>query len=472
MAVSPQQFDWKRQRILLLDADDQFRFWARGVFNRLGVAEVISTASGHDALHSLERTDASLGMVDLQFKGMTAADFITGLRQKRASRLSSLPIVLMVKTQDKKAIYQTSLAGIEGIIVKPIAEKAMLMRVMTTLLKPERIVLNANFAGPDRRELPRIEPEKAPPPAGLTKPSSKAAVRPQGKARPRPTTAVVKPQGKAALKRPSDREAPIETLEPKKTALPKKPSGKIDDTDLAPAPPKKPTGKISDDDVVKTPAKPEVRDFSAEVTKTQKKKDTSEDWKAAVAPKTKKEKKKRDRKPSIDIAGILDAHQTWLDSNGQDGEKARLENADLAGADLAGANLANASLRGANLSDSDCSGAMLNSAELRRANLSGAQLSGADMSYAAMRHANLTLADMSEATLVGADLAGAQFAKANLAQADLTRASLLGADLADTDLQEAGGLTQAQVGKAYGTKTTKLPPGLKAGSPEEWSEKL
>jgi uncharacterized protein YjbI with pentapeptide repeats/DNA-binding NarL/FixJ family response regulator len=472
MAVSPQQFDWKRQRILLLDADDQFRFWARGVFNRLGVAEVISTASGHDALHSLERTDASLGMVDLQFKGMTAADFITGLRQKRASRLSSLPIVLMVKTQDKKAIYQTSLAGIEGIIVKPIAEKAMLMRVMTTLLKPERIVLNANFAGPDRRELPRIEPEKAPPPAGLTKPSSKAAVRPQGKARPRPTTAVVKPQGKAALKRPSDREAPIETLEPKKTALPKKPSGKIDDTDLAPAPPKKPTGKISDDDVVKTPAKPEVRDFSAEVTKTQKKKDTSEDWKAAVAPKTKKEKKKRDRKPSIDIAGILDAHQTWLDSNGQDGEKARLENADLAGADLAGANLANASLRGANLSDSDCSGAMLNSAELRRANLSGAQLSGADMSYAAMRHANLTLADMSEATLVGADLAGAQFAKANLAQADLTRASLLGADLADADLQEAGGLTQAQVGKAYGTKTTKLPPGLKAGSPEEWSEKL
>lgn len=472
MAVSPQQFDWKRQRILLLDADDQFRFWARGVFNRLGVAEVISTASGHDALHSLERTDASLGMVDLQFKGMTAADFITGLRQKRASRLSSLPIVLMVKTQDKKAIYQASLAGIEGIIVKPIAEKAMLMRVMTTLLKPERIVLNANFAGPDRRELPRIEPEKAPPPAGLTKPSSKAAVRPQGKARPRPTTAVVKPQGKAALKRPSDREAPIETPEPKKTALPKKPSGKIDDTDLAPAPPKKPTGKISDDDVVKTPAKPEVRDFSAEVTKTQKKKDTSEDWKAAVAPKTKKEKKKRDRKPSIDIAGILDAHQTWLDSSGQDGEKARLENADLAGADLAGANLANASLRGANLSDSDCSGAMLNSAELRRANLSGARLSGADMSYAAMRHANLTLADMSEATLVGADLAGAQFAKANLAQADLTRASLLGADLADADLQEAGGLTQAQVGKAYGTKTTKLPPGLKAGSPEEWSEKL
>jgi len=472
MAVSPQQFDWKHQRILLLDQDDQFRFWARGVFNRLGVAEVMSTADGHDALHSLERTDASLAMVDLQFKGMTATEFIIGLRQKRASRLSGLPVVLMVKTQDKKAIYEASLAGIEGIIVKPIAEKAMLMRVMTTLLKPERIILNANFAGPDRRELPRIEPEKAPPQAGLTKPSAKAAAGPQGKARPKPATAVMKPQGKAAPQRPTGTSAPIETLEPAKSAPPKKPSGRIDDTDLAPTPPKKPTGKISDDDVVKTPAKPAVRDFSDEVAKPPKKKDNSEDWNAAVAPKKEKKKKKRDRKPSIDIAGILDAHQTWFDSNGQDGEKARLENADLAGVDLAGANLANASLRGANLSDSDCSGALLNSAELRRANLSGARMSGADMSYAAMRHANLTLADLSGASLAGADLAGAQFAKANLAQTDLTRASLLGADLADADLQEAGGLTQAQVGKAYGTKTTKLLPGLKAGSPEEWSENL
>ena len=77
--------------------------------------------------------------------------------------------------------------------------------------------------------------------------------------------------------------------------------------------------------------------------------------------------------------------------------------------------------------------------------------------------------------LMIADLPGfgyARAAKANVKQADLTRASLLGADLADADMEEATGLTQAQIGKAYGNKTTKLPPGLKAGSPEEWSENL
>jgi DNA-binding NarL/FixJ family response regulator len=462
MAAPPQQFDWKRQRILLLDQDDQFRFWARGVFNRLGVAEVISTANGFDALHALERTDATLGMVDLEFKGMAAAEFITGLRKTRARRLSSMPIVLMAKTQDKKAIYDASVAGIEGIIVKPIAEKAMLTRVMTTLLKPERIVLNANFAGPDRRELPRIAPQ----------PPAKA--RPPGKAPTQAKGVVMKSGGKPAAKKNTGPSEPNETLEPIKAPPPKKISATISDEDPAPAPPpKKAAGTVGDDDLVAPPTKPAVRDFSAEVTETPKEKDTEDEWKSAVAPKPKKKKKnKRESKPSIDIPAILDAHQTWLDSNGQDGEKARLEGADLTGADLAGANLANASLRGANLSDSDCSGASLTSAELRRVNFSGAQLAGADLSYAAMRHANLTLANMSGAILVGADLAGAQFAKANVKQADLTRASLLGADLADADMEEAGGLTQAQVGKANGTKTTKLPPGLKAGSPEEWSENL
>ncbi len=458
MAAPPQQLEWKRQRILLLDLDDQFRFWARGLFNRLGVAEVISTASGFDALHALDRTDATLAMVDLQIKGMTAAEFIKAVRGKR--RLGNLPVMLLVKTQDKQAIYDASLEGIEGIIVKPIAEKAMLSRVVTTLLQPQRIVLNESFAGPDRRNLPRIDPEPAKPaaaPVPRTKAVPTIAAKPVGKARPKPAGAVLKPQGKGA---PARREAaPTRPVEPLETApVDKKP--KVRGWD--------------EEDVAATPPPVEVRDYAAEIKETPKAKAASkEDWDAAVAPKPKKEKKKKKtREPSIDLPGILEAHQAWLASNGQEGEKARLEGADLAGADLAGANLVNASLRGANLSDSDCSGAQMTSAEMRRANLSGASLAGADLSYATLRHVNLTLADLSGASLVGADLAGATFAKANVQQADLTSASLLGADLDNADLEKATGLTQTQVGKAYGTKTTKLPAGLRAGSPEEWSEKL
>lgn len=471
MAAPPQQFDWKKQRFLLLDQDDQFRFWARGIFNRLGVNEVISTTSGFDALHSLDRGDATLAMVDLQFKDMTAAEFIKAVRKKRSHRKTKMPVILLVKTQDKKAIYEASLEGIEGIIVKPIAEKALLARVVSTLLNPKPIVLDQNFVGPDRREKPRLEPEvKKPAPVPRSNAEPAVAPKPQPRERPRPAAEVIKPQGKPA---PAPKRAePARPVEPVTPPAKKKASGG-DAAAGAPAPAKG-GGRLSDEDILPTPAKPEVRDFSAEVKSTPKKTRASEeDWKSAVAPK-KKEKKKKKRRggPSVDLPAILQAHQEWLDTNGQGGEKARLEGADLAGADLAGANLINASLRGADLSDSDCGGAQMMSAEMRRANLSGAHLAGADLSYATMRHVNLTLADLSGATLVGADLAGATFAKANVEQADLTSASLLGADLDDAELDKTTGLTQAQVGKAYGTKSTKLPAGLRAGSPEEWSDKL
>jgi len=471
MAASPPQLDWKRQRILLLDQDDQFRFWARGVLNRLGVAEVMSTTSGFDALHSLDMTGATLALVDLQIKDMTAAEFINKARGKR--RLANLPMMLLVKTQDKKAIYEASLEGIEGIIVKPIAEKALLTRVASTLVQPQRIVLNEGFAGPDRRTQPRLEPEtkKAAAPVPRTNAVPNVAEKSKAKERPVPAAAA-KPAGKAA---PKKEPRPIETLEPKdpppKKAAEPRPVETLEPKD---PPPKKPKVRgWSDDDIAKAPDPVEVRDYSAEIDEAPAPKSSKEDWQAALGPKKeKKKKKKKKRGPSVDIAGILDAHQIWLDTNGQDGEKARFEGTDLSGADLAGANLVNASLRGANLSDSDCNGAQMTSAEMRRANLSGARLSGADLSYATLRHANLTLADLSGASLVGADLAGATFAKANVKQADLTSASLLGADLDNADLNEAAGLTQNQVGKAYGTKTTKLPGGLRAGSPEEWSENL
>ncbi|MDA0369244.1 MAG: pentapeptide repeat-containing protein [Proteobacteria bacterium] len=467
MAVPPQQFDWKRQRILLLDQDDQFRFWARGVFNRLGAAEVISTASGFDALHALERTDATIGMIDLEFKGMTAPEFIKELRSKRAQRLSDLPIILLVKTQDKKAIYEASLAGIEGVIVKPIAEKALLTRVVSTLLKPERIVLNSNFAGADRRELPRIKPE-APSPRATARPASKAPVSPTG--------VVLKQRSGTPKKTEAAPAGPIETppvaepIDPPK-ATPKPVAPTVMSKPAEPA--AKPTPPEPRAAAKVVPPKAEPPDVVAEIVEPTAAERRAEDWNTELAPKPKKKKEKKgSRKPSLDIPGVVHAHALWLDTNGQKGEKARFEGADLSGADLAGLNLANANFRGANLSDSNCTGTQLMSAELRRANMSGARLSGADLSFAAMRHANLSLADLSGATLVGADLAGAQLAKTNFKQADLTRASLLGADLNNADLQEASGLTQSQVGKAYGTKSTKLPPGLKAGSPEEWSESL
>ena len=109
------------------------------------------------------------------------------------------------------------------------------------------------------------------------------------------------------------------------------------------------------------------------------------------------------------LSAILKEHQLWIDSNGENGERADLSNKNLIRADLRGAGLRRADLRGADLRGADLRGANLFRANLRGANLRRADLIGA----------NLRRADLIGADLIGADLEGANLEGANLEGANL-----------------------------------------------------
>ena len=80
-----------------------------------------------------------------------------------------------------------------------------------------------------------------------------------------------------------------------------------------------------------------------------------------------------------ELKSILDQHQLWIETNGVQGQCARLEGADLRAANLEGANL-----RAANLRDADLEGANLTDVNLTGANLEGADLTE-DEAKAAMK---------------------------------------------------------------------------------------
>ena len=116
-----------------------------------------------------------------------------------------------------------------------------------------------------------------------------------------------------------------------------------------------------------------------------------------------------------ELKKILDEHKLWIDTNGNEGEKADLRSADLRSADLSYANL-----RYADLSGSDLSGSDLSDADLRSADLSGSDLSDADLSDANLSYANLRSANLSSANLRYADLSSSNLSSANLSDADLS----------------------------------------------------
>ncbi len=149
-----------------------------------------------------------------------------------------------------------------------------------------------------------------------------------------------------------------------------------------------------------------------------------------------------------ELKNILAAHKAWLESDGENGQRANLEKANLKGTDLRDANLQRAWLLGANLEEADLCDANLQRASLRFANFKGAslldaRLQGADLrdarlQEADLRRANLQGADLFDANLQGADLRDAKLQEANLRLANLCGANLQEADLADVNLNEAG----------------------------------
>lgn len=151
------------------------------------------------------------------------------------------------------------------------------------------------------------------------------------------------------------------------------------------------------------------------------------------------------------LENILQQHQLYLDSGGEQGEKARLEQANLSGAhrpevDLRKANLRGANLKGANLGnanlqetilqDSSLQGAFLSRANLWRAYLESADLSGAYLFDAKLQEARLHDANLRKAKLEGVDLSLANLFKADLRETNLQEANLHEANLENAKLEE------------------------------------
>lgn len=108
------------------------------------------------------------------------------------------------------------------------------------------------------------------------------------------------------------------------------------------------------------------------------------------------------------LADILEQHEKWVESHGEEGEQADLSRAELMGADLSGVNLQGAMLRKANLKGADLLLADLQGTCLMQANLQGANLLGTDLREADLQGATLEGATgLLVSKLAGSNLFGA-----------------------------------------------------------------
>lgn len=420
--------DWSDVRILLVHKDIRVRKWAHDIFHKNKVAGVQSTHSVATGFDLLGRFDADVAVIQLQQNEMNGAEFTRKIRDAGLSPNPDLPIVLLVDNPNPELLRAACEAGIEGVIPHPAKPEIFIKRIAGAITEPKRFVASKMYFGPCRRK--EMPPDF------------------KGPDQRNPT-----PLGNKA-------QAAVEEMErvksaPKKSAVPIAPA--------APSGQRKKAREWSEEDPAPQAEKPKAREWKpVDGPAPAKSKNSDDDWADAVVP---AEKPPQPEVTGFDIQPILDEHQLWLRSRGDQGKRVSLDKADLHGGTFSGTDLTNAGFRDADLSDSDCRGTVFASADLRRADLSGADMTEANLSVANLRMATLRLCKLGEAALRGADLAGACLTGAVLENTDFSGAIMLDTDIRDADLSRAKGLVQVQINKTRADAKTRLPPGITRPEP-------
>lgn len=333
--------NWGGMTILIVDQDNEFRFWARSVFRKKGVMEVYSTASGADALEILRNNDVDIGLVDLVMEDMDGVRFIQEMRDSANNKQAAMPVVLLTRSADLQALAPAFDAGVENMIQKPVSEAVLLQRTGSTATNPQRVVLKGAATRKNRRTKEASDeggPKQRARPDDQSDTSEEALVSPNDAARSKGGKT-----GKRA--RPVGRRS--------------KDGGTLDDVET----PARDRGQsVSDDDWNAELEKPSSKNASLS---------SDEDWKATFDDQEKEVRIGEDV-DEIDVDAIVAQHGVWLETRAAQGQRANLEKLDIAGIDLAGKDMSNANMRSTDLSDAVCVGTIFQGADLRSASLSGA----------------------------------------------------------------------------------------------------
>jgi CheY-like chemotaxis protein len=459
-APTTSSFDWTSQRILVIDRDDQFRFWARGLFKHQRVSQILSAPTPGEARDLVLRHDIHVALIEVGHEETGWLPFLKWLRDRKSSPCPYLPVLLMVKTIDMNEMRLACGVGIHGLLRKPLSGEAVLKGVSSVLRNPRKLGWSGDGDHPVEAgggtAAPSAIPARSVPGDRL---GPAAAIRPRAAVEPSVAKAAIPRRAGTGAAGPGVRPLPSGGA----------PAGYGDDAPPAEKP------KIAIELI-------EVETFAAPAPA-----DKDDGWGEAVAEAPARKTRRADDddergfeppaaakpKPAAEVAAVLDVgqmlqdHALWMQSAATQGKRAALEGEDLSHQSFADADLSNALLRRCDLSGSDCTGAQLQSADLRNAELIGCTLIGSNLAVARLRHAVFRGCRFDGANLKGADLAGADLSEAKLGDADLTGANLLGVKLAGADLSGVSGLSQAQLESAVGNSKTRLPPGLFLPSPKE-----
>lgn len=100
---------------------------------------VLTAASGPEALAAMETTIPDLVVLDLMMPEMTGFEVLTRMREK--TELSAVPVIILTGASDKDKIREAINAGVSYYIVKPFEFHDLVSKVRLAISDAEQTAL-------------------------------------------------------------------------------------------------------------------------------------------------------------------------------------------------------------------------------------------------------------------------------------------------------------------------------------------
>lgn len=147
--IDPSAF--RRSTILVADGDRALRRTLRDVLLGMGFPSIILAGNTAETIRQIIEQRPSVVLLDHKLPG--TGDGLALTRRLRRDN-DPIPVILMTSAPDAAMVAAARDAGVNEIVVKPLAMEALVLRLMHVLQVPRSFIRSAGFVGPDRRRLP------------------------------------------------------------------------------------------------------------------------------------------------------------------------------------------------------------------------------------------------------------------------------------------------------------------------------
>jgi two-component system chemotaxis response regulator CheY len=125
--------DYRKLRVLIVEDQPFIRQIVRGMLRKLGFDDIIEARDGQEGMAALFRRLPDLIICDIQMKPMGGLQFLEATRKADDQRVNRIPFLFLTSQDDETTIKAALGSGVDGYLLKPVAQDALQARIDAAL---------------------------------------------------------------------------------------------------------------------------------------------------------------------------------------------------------------------------------------------------------------------------------------------------------------------------------------------------